>query len=491
MKFGTGHITAALTSLLLSACATPQLPKDLTTPAMPAHWSKTPQTNAVAPQPTTTWWQLFHDSELDSLIQRANQSAPDIKLVEARLREARAQLGIASARLQPAVNATAAYTRERESINAPAPVTANTNGQFESNAGQAENLFQAGFDASWELDVFGGRHLGVDAAQADVSAAIYERGAIMHSLFAEIARTYITLREYQQLIALAQADLERQQLLVTLQRTRFVAGVAADQDVSLAIAQANSIAAQLPALTVARKQAMHRLATLLGQPPEALTDELSAVQPIPMSNADLALGLPSDLLRQRPDIRRAEFQLKAATARLGAAQTDIYPHFSLNGAAGLASISAFDFFNSASLLWKIGPTITWPVFRGGQIAATIEVRDAQQQQALINYRLAILRGMEEVENAIASHDSEQATQQALAAVFNANQRSVNLAQSRYQGGVTDFREVIMAEHNLTQTHSTLVSNEAARAITLIRIYKALGSGWDVKQDRVATDQRAK
>lgn len=473
-RFASGMLCIAL-----AGCAAPPPFKNLAAPEVPAQWSGAPESSASVEQAAVAWWAIFNDRELDSLIQRAAQSNPDVKLAQARLLEVRARLRVAAASLQPSINATASYARERESANAPAPVLVSPGGQIESSSGQAENLFQAGFDASWEVDLFGARHRFVEAAQAESESSDFDRGAVLLALYAEVARSYMALREFQRQSMVARAHLEAEQERLTLISARHAGGLAIDLDVARAGAQVKRLAALIPMLEAASKSTMHRLGVLLGESPGALTAELVEIRPIPVARPDLSLGLPSDLLRQRPDIRRAERQLAAATARLGVATADLYPRFSLVGAAGLASISAGDFFSSPSLFWKIGPTMTWPIFRGGQMIAAIEVRDAQQQQAFIAYRQAILNALEEVENAIVAYTHEQNRRDTLSDAVTENQQAVDLARSRYIGGLADFRDVLETESALFQAQSELARSDAALAISLVRLYKALGGGWNV------------
>jgi multidrug efflux system outer membrane protein len=447
-------------------------------PAVPARWSEAPESSAPATPSQAAWWTTFGDAELDSLVERAVRANLDLQLGEARVREARARRRAAAAPLWPAIDARASIARERDSANAPAPVRVSPGGQLESRPGDVDNLFQAGFDASWEIDLFGGRRRSVEAAQADLESAVYDRGAVMLTLLAEVARNYIELRGLQQRLAVQRGRLAARQDLLNLTRSRYAGGMASEFDVVRAEAQVEAAASQIPALEAACKETVHRLGVLLGQAPGALADELLPGRPLPVAAARLPVGLPSDLLRQRPDIRRAERQLAAASARVGVATADLYPKFSLLGTAGLASVAASDFFSRASTLWSIGPSMTWPIFRGGQIVATIEVRDAQQQQALIGYRRAILNALEDVENALVACRREQDRRAALARVLDANQRAVDLGRTLYRGGMTDFRAVLDAERDLFQAQDDLARSDTAAARDLVALYKALGGGWD-------------
>jgi NodT family efflux transporter outer membrane factor (OMF) lipoprotein len=265
-------------------------------------------------------------------------------------------------------------------------------------------------------------------------------------------------------------------------------GLAPELDVERAEAQVKTTAAQIPLLEVGYKQAVHRLSVLLGEPPGALKSELAGPAPIPVGAAALPPDLPSDLLRQRPDVRRAERLLAAATARVGLATADLYPTFSLLGTAGLESLSASNLFNSGSKLWSIGPSVTWPIVRGGQVAAVIKVRDAQEQEALISYRQAILNALEDAENALGAYTCERNRRDALADAVSADERAAALARSRYAGGLSDFLPVLDAERTVFETRKDLAQSDAALSADVIALHKALGGGWAeaMRQDRTSS-----
>lgn len=446
-------------------------------PDVPARWDEAPQGSAPVASADSSWWKTFDDPVLDSLVERAQWLNLDLQLAEARIREARARRGAAAAAQWPSVEARASIARERESKNAPNQVLVHPDGQVES-PGQTENLFQAGFDATWELDLFGGTRRSIEAVQADFESAVYDRDAVLLSLLAEVSRNYIELRGLQEQSRIARESLAAQQETLALIRARYAAGMATDLDVARAEAQVQRTGSQLPALDISYKKAVHRLGVLLGQSPGAFADELRPVRPIPFLSVQPPLGLPSDLLRQRPDIRSAERRLAAASARLGVAKTDLYPKFYLLGAVGLASVTAADFFNGASTLWSIGPSMTWPIFQGGRIVATINVRDAQQQEALIEYRRAILSGIEDVENALVAYQHEQAQRTMVVKAVALEQRAAEYARQRYIGGLTDFRDVLDAQRSLFLSQSELARHETAASLDLIALYKALGGGWN-------------
>ncbi|MGA9992054.1 MAG: efflux transporter outer membrane subunit, partial [Thiobacillaceae bacterium] len=297
---------------------------------MPARWSEAPESSVSAASADSPWWTTFNAPELDSLVKRALRANLDLRLAEARVREARARRGATAASQWPLVDARASGARERDSRNAPNPVLVRPDGQVES-PGQQENFFQAGFDATWEFDLFGGTRRSIEAAQADVESAVYDRDAVLLTLLAEVSRNYIELRGAQAQRRIARESLAAQQDMLTLVRARYVAGMATDLDVARAEAQVQQTTSQLPALDASYKKALHRLDVLLGQPPGAFADELRSARPIPVPSVQPPLGVPSDLLRQRPDIRSAERRLAAASARLGVAKADLYPKFSLLG----------------------------------------------------------------------------------------------------------------------------------------------------------------
>ena len=452
-----------------------------TTIAMPQHWNKqldvTKADDVAVAQSAIAWWTRFHDAELNSLIERAVRANLDIQLARVRLLEARKQLGIASANNAPSLQATASYARERESTNAPAPLLLDRDGKIE-RPGQSDNLFQVGLDASWELDIFGGQRRSIEAARAAVDVVAFERDGVILSLLAEVSRTYIELRTTQRAIAVATETMVTRNELAALMSARYAGGMVPYGDVARAKLLAHQAGAEIVPLESRRKNAVDRLGTLLGLWPGALASELEAPASIPFAETELAAGLPSDLLRQRPDILRSERKIDVTSSRLGVATADLYPRFSLNGVAGLASVSAHDFFSVGSLLWKIGPSLTWPIFRRGQVVSTIEVRTLQQQEALIEYRKTILIALEEADNAIAAYAQQKNRRITLLAAASECETAVSLSSSRYKGGMADFREVLDAKIVQLQAQAELLRSDSDVALALVALYKAVGGGWN-------------
>ena len=425
------------------------------------------------------WWEEFNDPVLTGLANRAAGANLDLRLAEGRIREARALRRVAESGAWPAADVRGAYSRSRTSENAFSSSSQGSGGSSSTGGGnRGQDLFRAGFDSSWEVDVFGGVRRSVESADATVEASIEDRRDVLVTLLGDIARNYIDLRGFQRRLAVAQNNLKAQQESLEITRVRFQAGLANYLQVSQAEAQVNTTAAEIPALEALSKQAAHRLDVLLGIQPGALSAELSTEAPIPALPPQAHVGLPSELLRRRPDIRRAERQLAAANAEIGVATADLYPRFSLSGAFGVQSISASDWFSAPSRFWSIGPTIRWPIFDAGRIRANIEVRNARQEQALTAYEKTVLTAFEDVENALVSYAKEQLRYRSLMDAVVANRRAVAMADELYKNGLIDFLNVLDSQRALYSAESDVAQSEAAMATNLVALYKALGGGWE-------------
>lgn len=418
----------------------------------------------------TSWWTAFNDPLLNSLVEAAVRSNLDLRLAEARIREARASRAVTAAGTWPTIDASGSYTRSRTSENARS---------LPPQGGNLEqDLFRTGFDASWEIDVFGGVRRSVEAADANIETSVEDRRDTLVTLLGDLAKNYIDLRGFQRRLAVARANLKSQQDTLNLTRVRFQAGLASDLEVAQAEAQVNTSAAQIPTLESFLKQTAYRLDVLLGLQPGALWNELSEETAIPSPPPEVLVGLPSDLLRRRPDIRRAERQLAAATAQIGAAMADLFPKFSLTGFVGLQSISAGDWFTGGSRFWSVGPTISWPIFDAGKIRANIEVRNAQQEQALRRYEKTVLTALQEVETSLVNYFKEQARHRSLAEAVAANRRAVDMANELYARGLQDFLNVLDSQRSLFTSENDLAQSDATMASNLVSLYKALGGGWE-------------
>jgi NodT family efflux transporter outer membrane factor (OMF) lipoprotein len=468
----------AVLALLTAGCTVGPDYRRPDTP-VPAMWSEARYDGIdTRPADLARWWEEFNDPALTQLVLRAAGSNLDLRLAEGRIREARALRRVAESGAWPSVDVSGTYSRSRTSENAIAPSSQGSgDSPFFRGSNNGQDLFRSGFDSSWEIDVFGGVRRSVESADATVEASIEDRRDILVTLLGDIARNYIDLRGFQRRLAVAQNNLTAQQESLEITRVRFQAGLANYLQVSQAEAQVNTTAAEIPALEALSKQAAHRLDVLLGIQPGVLSAELSTDAPIPALPPQAHVGLPSELLRRRPDIRRAERQLAAANAEVGVATADLYPKFSLSGVFGVTSISASDWFSAPSRFWSIGPTIRWPIFDAGRIRANIEVRNARQEQALTQYEKTVLTAFEDVENALVSYAKEQVRYRSLMDAVVANRRALALADELYKNGLVDFLNVLDSQRSLYAAEDDLTRSEATMATNLVALYKALGGGW--------------
>jgi len=448
------------------------------------------------------WWEAFDDPQLTSLIHRAEKANLDLKLAEARIREARAARREANSGFFPTIDTRDFYSRFRRSKNVGSGPTnrsssstggssgsgstgTGSSGSSESsstNTGFGDQLFQLGFDASWEVDVFGGVRRQVEAATGDIEAAIEFRNDALVTLLAEVGSNYIEARGTQKELSITEKNLHSQRESLEITRARFRAGVAGQLDVSRAEALAATTESQLPALQTNLAEAIHRLGILLGEEPAALNGELEEVRPVPVAREQVAVGLPAELLRRRPDIRRAERQLAAATARIGVATAELFPKFSLVGSMGLESSEFNDLFKGKSRFWSVGPSVSWPIFDAGRIRADIEIQSTRQEQAFITYEQTVLRALEETENALTRYANEQNRRSSIQRAVGANREASELSNELYTKGLTDFLTVLDAERALLVTETALTRSETVISAELIALYKALGGGWEVKDE---------
>jgi NodT family efflux transporter outer membrane factor (OMF) lipoprotein len=415
------------------------------------------------PQSLTTWWTTLNDPELSRLIERAVGRNRDLKKAEARIREARARRGLSEADRFPTLDATGSVTRSR--------------GSAETGAATTRDLFSAGMDASWEIDFFGGVRRSVEAAEADLQAAGEDLHDTLVSLLAEVALNYVDLRTGQARLAVTETSLKSQEETHRLALWRSQAGLGDELAVQQARYNLENTRAQIPTLRTAISEAQNRLAVLLGEAPGAVHAELEASGPIPGVPPQVAVGVPADLLRQRPDVRRAERQLAAQTARIGVAAAELYPKLKLSGAIGLQALSFGGLFSSGNATSSGSSGVTWRIFDAGAIRRNIEVQSALQEQSLIAYESAVLVALEEAENAISAYAQEQRRRQSLGEAARSAEAAVELAQIKYRTGLTDFGTVLEAERSLLSFRDQLAQSDGAVVTNLVKLYKALGGGW--------------
>ena len=466
--------------LVLVAAASCAVGPDYSSPKIPvpAQWSEPRLGGTTDGQAEVIhWWTIFNDPTLDSLIARAVKSNLDLRLSVARVREARALRRGVAADISPQVNEVASLTDERRSENA-----------LSSSVTQLEtDLYEAAFDASWEPDVFGGKRRALEAATADLAAAVEDARDALITLLAEVARNYIETRGSQGRLAIAHQTLEAEREVLEIARSLFASGLTNELDVTRAEAALDSTQAQVPALETLLHQGVHRLGVLLGREPGALVTELSADRPIPKAPPEVPVGLPADLLRRRPDVRRSERQLAAATARIGVETAELFPKFSLTGLAGFQSLSTSDLFTSGSRFWSAGPSVTWRILDAARVRAGIQVWNARQEQALAEYERSVLTSLEDVENALVAYAKEQVRYAWLREAVEANRRSLELANELYAKGLSDFLSVLDAERSLYIHEDQLVQSETNVLVHLVALYKALGGGWEESTNLTTTE----
>jgi len=432
---------------------------------------------ATRPVALSAWWASFNDPRLNDLVERSLQSNLDLRIAAARVRETRAQRGVIDANLFPMVDAGGSFTRSKASDN--------IRGDFSIVPGasnRASNLWQAGFDAGWEIDIFGGTRRELEAAEADISSAIEDQRDVRVTLLAEVARNYIELRGAQRRTLIARKNIDTQRETLDLTRAKADAGLGSDLDVARAEALVATSESTIPSLESAERRAAHALAVLLGQGPGTLVQDLAEYTPLPVGTPALPVILPSELLRRRPDIRRAEADLRAITARVGVATADLFPRFSLTGGLGLESEKFKDLARGDSLYWSIGPSVSWPIFDAGRIRANIRVQNYRTEQALARYEKAVLTSLQEVEDALVNYDRERIRRDSLARAVAANQRAVELADALYGRGLATFLDVLSAQTSLFEAEDAYVQSDQLLASNLVAVYKALGGGWQLPDE---------
>ena len=461
-------LTMTATLLAFNGCAMVGPDYSRVEPNAPGQWHTERENGLsngrITPETLASWWTVLKDPLLTSLEERAVRGNLSLKEAEARVREARALRGISQAGLLPSLDAGGSTTRTRYSENSRFP--------------GRTTLYAAGFDAGWELDIFGGRRRAVQAAQADLEATQEDLRDVLVSLLAEVGLNYVDVRTFQARLAAAEANLSAQQHTYELNSSRYHAGLIDELAVQQSLYNLESTRSRIPALQTGLAAARNRLAVLLGENPGALDEELAENRPVPVPPLEVAVEIPADTLRHRPDIRRAERNLAARTARIGVATADLYPKFRLLGSIGLESLSSGNFLEWASRTWRIGPSISWNVFHAGAIRQNIKVQTARQEQAMIRYESAVLAAQEEVENALVAYAKEQQRRDSLARGTEAAKKAELLARDRYRAGLVDFSNVLDAQRSRLSFQDELAQSEGAVTSNLVRLYKALGGGWE-------------
>ena len=458
-------IALALLPLLLGACAPMDWQAAADTPAAtiatPAAWLKSDpsiKTAAPAPDALAAWWTQFDDPVLDQLIGESLGAAPDVRSAQARLRQSRAGRDLATANLYPSIGASTSATRSR------------------SSSGNTQTLYAAGFDAAWEPPIFGGLHDAANGAEADMLASAASLDSVRASLAAEVALNYIHLRTAQRRLGIARDNVASQGDTLQITEWRAQAGLVTMLDVEQARTNLEQSRASIPSLENSRAEAENHLALLTGRAAGSLRERLDAVVALPKAPIEVAVGIPVDTIRQRPDIRAAEFTLLAETARTAEREADRYPSLNLSGSLGWQAFSIAS-LGSGGLVRSLAGSLAATLFDGGRIRSRIAVQNAVQEQALITYEKSLLTAFEDVENALTAYavgrERVDARQKAAASARNANA----LARTLYQAGSADFQKVLDTDRTRLSAEDGLASADAELLTAIIQLYKALGGGW--------------
>lgn len=462
-----GTVLSALWIMSLFGCAAVGPDYVMMESDVPAAWhtelgqgvsTETPDSQELA-----DWWLKLEDPILTGLVEEAVSNNLDLQQAVAKVREARARRGISQAGQFPALDASGSASRSQGSEN--------------SGGGTTRSSYAVGFDAGWEVDIFGGVRRAVEAAEADLDASREELRDVLVTLAAEVALNYLDTRTLQTRLAVAEGNLVLQQQTFGLTESRCQAGLSNELVLQQARYNLENTRAQIPALRSSLEEAKNRLAVLSGRTPGGVHELLAERRPIPVVPPTVAVGVPAETLRQRPDIRRAERNLAAQTARIGVATADLYPKFRLAGSIGLESLKSADLFESASETWGIGPSVSWNVFDAGAVRQNIEVQSAIQEQYLLAYEAAVLGALEEVENALVVYGQEQLRREHLLAAVDAASQAEVLSRNQYDTGLVDFTTVLEAQRSLLSFEDQLAVSDGTVTSNLIRLYKALGGGW--------------
>ncbi|WP_052391870.1 efflux transporter outer membrane subunit [Paraburkholderia bannensis] len=476
------------TATLLAGCA---VGPDYRAPQAdaPAQWRTAPPVSAST-QPTLAdgstdlqqWWARLNDPLLDALVNEAVAGNLDVATATSRVREARAVLRQAGGALYPSLNATGGFTRSGQGSSAvtTGSTTGSTTSSTASTLGGSgpTNLFQAGFDASWEIDIFGANRRALEAARDSYDAAQWDRRTALLTLIGDVTTRYVQARGYQARLALARATATSQQETARLTRVRYTAGATSGLDAANAAGEAQSTLATIPALEASYAQTVYSLAVLTGRTPDALVERMEAPLPVPAPVLPVARGVPADTLLARPDVRAAERRYAQYTARVGQAEAARYPRVTLTGSLSTSGTQFGDLARHSSIGWSIGPSVTIPLFDAGRLKAAVDIADAQREQYLIAYRSAVLTALTDVENASVSLARETERTQSLQQSADAYGEAAKLAHARYESGSTGFLEVLTADRSLYSAQDTLIQSRVSVTTDYIALNKALGGGWD-------------
>ncbi len=442
--------------------------------AMPASWKAKGKHVHEAPPELAEWWKQFRDPTLNGLVAEAVHSNLDIATAKAKIRQARASLQQERGTLFPSLSEASSATRNKGTTTGPEPTV--------------YSQYQAGFDASWEIDLFGGARRAVEAAVYAEQSSEEELRDTLVTLIGDVATYYVQAREYQQLVALAQRSAKSQRETAVLTTQQVEVGLASRVDVSKAEAQAASTQADVPSYQISYAKAVNRLAVLLGRSALDLDAQFRSAEPIPSPPRKMKVGIPADILNTRPDIRSAERQLAQATAKVGQAEANRYPSVSLTGSIDTSAASISDLGKKSTIGWSFGPTVTVPIFQGGQLKAAVDVAKAERDQHFFTYQSTVLTALEDVQNAIVSLNKSRARAASLAESVSGYRQAAKYSRDLLAAGESDLFDVLDADRSLYSAQEQLIQANADIATSYVSLNKALGGGWsgpiDVTAPRV-------
>ena len=410
------------------------------------------------------WWSVFHDAVLSDLVERALIGNLDLRQAEARLRQARAQRALALADRRPSAVANGTASRSR--------------GSEETGSGATSTMYANSLDASWEADLFGGKRRAIESAEASLQASQEALSDVQVSLVAEVALNYVDYRAYQTRLAITEANLKAQNETYEITRWRQQANLVTQLDVDQARMSLEQTRAEMPSLRTGLDQSEHQLVTLLGTAPGSLKALLNERRPVPVATEEIAYGVPADLLRRRPDVRQAERTLAAQTAQIGVTEAERYPDLTLSGSIGLEALTAGSLYTVGARAAQGAVKAGWTLFDGGRIRARVAAQTAVQEEALGAYEASVLTALKDVEDALAAYANEQERRSALRAAETAGLSAFALARNKYASGLIDFQTVLDTQQSLLSVQDKVATSDAEVTSDLIRLYKALGGGWD-------------
>jgi NodT family efflux transporter outer membrane factor (OMF) lipoprotein len=428
------------------------------------------------------WWKSFRDFQLTSLVERLAAQNLDLQTAAERVVQSVAQRRVAAAQGLPHIDGQSSTTYNRQSPNGTLALLTPAPG-----APLEYGLFRDGLTSSWQLDLFGRVRRAVEAADADTLAAVENRHGIALAAVAELAQSYMQLRGTQNRLGIAQRNLSLAEENVALVNARFANGVATTLDMAQARSQQASIAATLPLLRIQEAELINAIGLLLGDAPRALEAELRRARMLPRVPPRVPVGLPGTLVRRRPDVREAEARLHEATAQTGVAVADFYPDVTLNGAVSLESLRLSNLFTPTSTAFAVGPSVSLPIFEGGQLRGALALRESRQREAAIFFHKIVLQAWREVDDALTAYREVQRRRADVARSVTENQAALQAARQRYSEGAIDFLNVVSAQAQLLQSENDLADSDTQIAIDLVNLYRALGGGWEIADFADAAD----